>query len=73
MNHTEINYMEISKAALQKNVSTICAHVRVPVIAMLKCDGYGISLLESARIWQDAGVAFFAVAQPQEALALRHG
>ena len=71
MDHIEINYMEFSRSALQRNARTICHEVKVPVIAMLKCDGYGISLTEAARIWQEAGAALFAVAQPHEALALR--
>ncbi len=67
----DINYMEISKSALLRNAKTICSQVQVPIIAMLKCDGYGLSILEAAKIWKAAGASIFGVAQPQEALALR--
>lgn len=67
----DINYMEISKKALLRNAQTICCQVQVPVIAMLKCDGYGLSIPEAAKVWQAVGSSFFGVAQPQEALALR--
>lgn len=72
MNPADINYMEISKSALLRNAKVIASQVKVPVIAMLKCDGYGVSLPEAAQIWKQAGVSFFAVAKPEEALALRH-
>lgn len=65
------HYMEISRAALRRNAAAIRSYVGVPVIAVLKCDGYGVSITEAAHIWKEAGAAMFAVAQPEEALALR--
>lgn len=67
----DINYMEFSGAALRQNADAILSYVQVPVIAMLKCSGYGVSIVEAARIWQEAGARMFGVAQPEEALALR--
>lgn len=66
-----INYLEISREALAYNADAIRNYVQTPIIAVLKCDGYGVSLPEAARIWADHGAAMFAVSQPQEALALR--
>lgn len=74
MNHDSIpiNYLEISRQALAANADAIRNHVNTPIIAVLKCDGYGVSIVEAARIWKDHGAAMFAVSQPQEALALRN-
>lgn len=65
------SYMQISRGALWKNAETVCRYVGVPVIGVVKCDGYGVSIGEAARAWQQAGVTMFAVSRPQEALDLR--
>lgn len=66
-----VNYLEISRTALTHNAAAIRDCVRCPIIAVLKCDGYGVSIVEAARIWRDCGAAMFAVSEPREALALR--
>lgn len=65
------SYMQISRAALWQNAETVKKFVGVPVIGVVKCDGYGVSLSEAARAWQQAGVTIFAVSKPHEALELR--
>ncbi len=65
------NYMEISTGALQENARTIAQTVGVPVIGVVKFDGYGVSLEEAAKAWQSAGVRMFAVSESWEALTLR--
>lgn len=65
------NYLEISRQALYRNALTIQNAVHVPVIGVVKCDGYGLSIPEAARVWQSVGVNLFAVATPDEAVALR--
>lgn len=65
------NYMEISTQALEDNARTVAETVGVPVIAVVKFDGYGVSLEAAAKAWQSAGVTTFAVSESWEALALR--
>lgn len=64
-------YLEISRDDLRANARAVCAHVGVPVIGVVKCDGYGVSAAEAAAAWTDAGVTMLAVSDPAEAFALR--
>lgn len=64
-------YLEISRADLQWNAKTVVRYVGCPVIGVVKCDGYGVSVPEAAAAWKAAGVRFFAVSEPNEALLLR--
>lgn len=65
------NYLEISTAALERNAKAVTEYVQVPVIGVVKFDGYGVTLPVAARAWQQAGVTMFAVSESWEALALR--
>jgi len=65
------NYIEISTPALYRNARKVAQTVGVPVIGVVKMDGYGVTLPVAARAWQKAGAAMFAVAEPEEAMALR--
>lgn len=65
------SYLEISRADLAANAKTVVDYVGVPVIGVVKCDGYGVSSIEAARAWISAGVATLAVSDPGEALVLR--
>lgn len=65
------NYMEISTQALRDNARAVAEAVGVPVIGVVKFDGYGVSLEEAAKAWQSAGITMFAVSESWEALALR--
>lgn len=65
------NYLEISRAALRRNAAAVREAVRVPVIGILKCNGYGVTICEAAAAWQAAGVRMFGVSRPEEALELR--
>lgn len=67
-----LQYLHVSRAALWQNAEAIGRYVGVPVIGVVKCGGYGVSIGEAARAWQQAGCRMFAVSRPQEALALRH-
>lgn len=66
-----LNYLRCSRSALWQNAEAIRDHVGVPVIGVVKCGGYGVSIGEAARAWQQAGCKMFAVSLPQEALELR--
>lgn len=67
----EINYLEISREALRYNADAVRRYVDCPVIGVLKCDGYGASIVEAAAAWKNGGATMFAVSEPQEALLLR--
>ena len=65
------SYMEISRGALAENARAVVSAVGVPVIGVVKCDGYGMKLSEAAAAWKSAGVKTFAVSDPAEAYELR--
>lgn len=65
------NYRLVCTQTLLDNAKAITEYVGVPVMGVLKCDGYGIGLAAAAQIWRQAGATMFAVSMPEEALALR--
>lgn len=65
------NYIEISKNAIRHNAKTVCNSIEVPVIGVVKCNGYGATVSEAAAAWHEAGVCMFGVSRPEEALELR--
>lgn len=65
------NYLEISRAALRRNAAAVREAVQVPVIGVIKCNGYGVTIYEAAAAWQAAGITMFGVSRPEEALELR--
>ena len=65
------SYLEVSLGALRENAKAIVEYVQVPVIGVVKCDGYGMSLEEAARAWVEAGAFMLGVSTPREALHLR--
>lgn len=69
--HLSCSYLEISREDLQTNAKAVTEYVGVPVIGVVKCDGYGVSAPEAAAAWVSAGVTTLAVSAPEEAFALR--
>ncbi len=65
------NFTEISEDALYHNAAAIVQAVSVPVIGVVKCDGYGVTIQAAATAWEKAGAFMLAVSRPEEALALR--
>lgn len=65
------NCLLISKSDLIYNAKSIIEQVKAPVIAVLKCNGYGVGFENALNAWYNCGVRFFAVSQPLEALYLR--
>lgn len=65
------NCMCIEKEALERNAMMCVGAVNVPVIAVVKMDGYGVGIEVAAKAWKAAGVTMFAVAESWEAEALR--
>lgn len=68
-----LNQLWVDGEALGRNAEQVVNWVSVPVIGVVKCGGYGVSVTQAARAWQQAGVKTFAVAKPEEALELRQG
>ncbi len=64
-------FLSVSRRELLENAQAIIGAVSVPVIGVVKCGGYGISVTEAAAVWCEAGVTMLAVSKPQEALTLR--
>ena len=65
------NYLEISRSALRRNAAAVQEAVQVPIIGIIKCNGYGVTVCEAAAAWRAAGVTLFGVSRPEEALELR--
>lgn len=65
------NFLQVDTTALARNAKACVETVKVPVIAVVKFDGYGVGLAAAAKAWQSAGVTTFAVSESWEALALR--
>jgi alanine racemase len=60
----------IEKDKLCHNISTIKGLSRSTIIAVLKGNGYGLGILEFARILQKEGIDFFAVSEIEDAIRL---
>lgn len=60
----------ISKPELCENAKSICDYVGVPVIGVVKMNGYGLGISTAAKVWYDAGVRILAASEPSEALKL---
>lgn len=61
----------VDVAAIRHNVGLLRRHVGVPVMAVVKADGYGHGLAASARAAREAGAEWLGVASCEEALAVR--
>lgn len=70
---TSFNSIKINCTALQRNYTLLQkkAGVGVPVMAMVKADGYGHGMVMAAKAFQRAGCRAFAVAELREAVLLR--
>ena len=62
---------DIDLAAFRSNVAVLRRHADVPVMIVVKADGYGHGMLECAREARAAGAEWLGVATPAEALQLR--
>lgn len=59
--------------AIRANARLLRATAGVPLIAVVKADGYGHGMIESARAARQGGADWIAAATVEEALALRAG
>ena len=62
---------EIDMAAFRSNVAALKEHAGVPVMIVVKADGYGHGILACAREARAAGAEWLGVATPTEAVTLR--
>jgi alanine racemase len=62
---------EIDLAAFRSNVAALKEHAGVPVMVVVKADGYGHGILACAHEARAAGAEWLGVATPTEALTLR--
>ncbi|WP_182524496.1 alanine racemase [Nocardioides dongkuii] len=61
----------VDLAALRHNVALLRERVGVAMMTVVKADGYGHGMVESARAAREAGAAWLGVATLDEALSLR--
>lgn len=61
----------IDTSSVKHNISTIKSLTSSKIIAVLKGDGYGLGILEFARVLVSEGIDFFAVSELWEAEKLR--
>ena len=66
-----LNYILVDTRCLYENARACILKVDVPVIAVVKMDGYGVGIEVAAKAWKDAGATMFAVSECWEAEALR--
>ena len=64
-------WLEIDLSAIKNNIRQIQNLTRTQVMAVIKANGYGHGVLESARAAADAGATWCGVARMEEALNLR--
>ena len=67
------NTITIDTSALENNYRAIVtlAGERIPVMAMVKADGYGHGMVQAAQTFSRAGCNVFGVAEIGEAVVLR--
>jgi alanine racemase len=73
MYNNSFNCIKINCTALQNNYTIIKkrAGAGIPVMAMVKADGYGHGMLMAAKAFERAGCTTFGVAELREAVLLR--
>lgn len=64
-------WLEIDLGAIKNNIRELHAIAGVPLMAVVKANGYGHGLVEVARAAKAAGAAWCGVARLEEALTLR--
>ncbi len=68
-----MNTVRIDRQALRRNYQAIQTHVgsQAQVMAVVKADGYGHGMLETAKVLEAAGVRDFGIATVEQGIALR--
>lgn len=63
-------YLSVNSADLLYNARAAVDYVNTPVIAVVKCNGYGVGLENAVNAWYAAGVRMFAAAESGETLQI---
>lgn len=67
-----MNKLVIEKELLKENVERIKAHANgVPVMGIVKCNGYGLGLVEYSKLLLEYGIDLLGVSCLEEAVTLR--
>ncbi|MHB1001413.1 MAG: alanine racemase [Armatimonadota bacterium] len=68
------SWVEINTAALKHNLAEIRHYVgnNVKVMAVVKANAYGHGAIESAKVFEEAGIDYFGVTTLEEGLELRN-
>jgi alanine racemase len=61
----------IEKEKLIENTNNIKSYINVPIIGVVKGDGYGLGLIPYSTILKENGIDLLAVSESREALALK--
>jgi alanine racemase len=69
--HTASTWLEINLAAIRNNTALMCHSAGVPVMAVVKGNGYGHGITQVARASVKGGATWLGVARLEEAQALR--
>jgi alanine racemase len=64
-------WVEVNLKALKKNIKIIQKESGVPLMAVVKANGYGHGYIPITRSAEEAGVDWFGVARPRMALKMR--
>ena len=64
-------WVEVDLKALKKNIKIIHKETAVPLMAVVKANGYGHGYMPITRTAEEAGVDWFGVARPRMALKMR--
>ena len=64
-------YVSLNKNDILQNINNIKNYVRSRIIAVVKCNGYGIGIENAVNFWYKGGIRFFGVSEPREALYIR--
>ena len=58
--------MIVNTKDISYNIQILKHHIRVPIIAVVKMNGYGINIENAVDVWYQHDVRFFAVDEPSE-------
>lgn len=65
-------WVEVDLNALQSNIKIIREHTKIPLMAVVKANGYGHGFIPVTKAAIEAGVSWFGVARPRMAIKMRN-
>jgi alanine racemase len=70
-NQSFATWAEIDLTALQTNLKILLQHTKVPIMAVVKANGYGHGFIQITEAAEQAGVNWFGIARPRMAKKMR--